>query len=145
LPSGGKEARSALRPHSGAKEASSALRPHRGAKEARSALRPHRGAEGGHDVSRYLLRRLLLSVPVLFGISIVLFAILALAPGDPFAELALNPNIPPEVRANLRQQFGLDDPLAVRYARWLLAMLHGDWGYSFVSRLPVRGAAVFVL
>jgi peptide/nickel transport system permease protein len=89
-------------------------------------------------VSRYLLRRLLISVPVLLGISVVLFSILALAPGDPFGELALNPNIPPEVRFNLRKQFGLDDPLVVRYGRWLAAMLHGDWGYSFVSRLPVQ-------
>jgi peptide/nickel transport system permease protein len=89
-------------------------------------------------VPRYLLRRLLISVPVLLGISIVLFSILALAPGDPFGELALNPNIPPEVRFNLRKQFGLDDPLVVRYVRWLAAMLHGDWGYSFVSRLPVQ-------
>jgi len=77
-------------------------------------------------------------VPVLVGISIVLFSILALAPGDPFGELALNPNIPPEVRLNLRKQFGLDDPLLVRYVRWLTAMVHGDWGYSFVSRLPVQ-------
>jgi peptide/nickel transport system permease protein len=68
----------------------------------------------------------------------VLFSVLALAPGDPFGEMALNPNIPPEVRFNLRKQFGLDDPLAVRYVRWLTAMLHGDWGYSFVSRLPVQ-------
>ncbi len=89
-------------------------------------------------MSRYLLRRLLISVPVLVGISIVLFSILALAPGDPFGELALNPNIPPEVRFNLRKQFGLDDPLVVRYVRWFAAMLHGDWGYSFVSRLPVQ-------
>ena len=89
-------------------------------------------------MSRYLLRRLLISVPVLLGISVVLFSILALAPGDPFGELALNPNIPPEVRFNLRKQFGLDDPLVVRYVRWLAAMLHGDWGYSFVSRLPVQ-------
>jgi len=81
---------------------------------------------------------LLIAVPVLVGISIVLFAILALAPGDPFGELALNPNIPPEVRLNLRKQFGLDDPLLVRYVRWLTAMVHGDWGYSFVSRLPVQ-------
>jgi len=81
---------------------------------------------------------LLISVPVLVGISIVLFSILALAPGDPFGELALNPNIPPEVRFNLRKQFGLDDPLVVRYVRWFAAMLHGDWGYSFVSRLPVQ-------
>ena len=89
-------------------------------------------------MSRYLLRRLLIAVPVLVGISVVLFSILALAPGDPFGELALNPNIPPEVRFNLRKQFGLDDPLVVRYVRWLAAMLHGDWGYSFVSRLPVQ-------
>ena len=89
-------------------------------------------------MSRYLLRRLLIAVPVLLGISIVLFSILALAPGDPFGEMALNPNIPPEVRFNLRKQFGLDDPLVVRYVRWLTAMLHGDWGYSFVSRLPVQ-------
>jgi peptide/nickel transport system permease protein len=89
-------------------------------------------------VSLYLLRRLLISVPVLLGISVVLFSILALAPGDPFGELALNPNIPPEVRLNLRQQFGLDDPLVLRYLRWLTAMLRGDWGYSFVSRMPVQ-------
>jgi len=89
-------------------------------------------------MSLYLLRRLLISAPVLLGISIVLFAILALAPGDPFGELALNPNIPPEVRLNLRQQFGLDDPLVLRYLRWLAAMLRGDWGYSFVSRMPVQ-------
>ena len=89
-------------------------------------------------MSHYLMRRLLISVPVLLGISIVLFTILALAPGDPFGELALNPNIPPEVRLNLRQQFGLDDPLLMRYVRWLTAMVQGDWGYSFVSRVPVH-------
>ena len=80
-------------------------------------------------MSHYLLRRLLISVPVLLGISIVLFTILALAPGDPFGELALNPNVPPEVRFNLRKQFGLDDPVVVRYFRWLTSMLRGDWGY----------------
>jgi peptide/nickel transport system permease protein len=88
-------------------------------------------------VQRYVIRRLLIAVPVLLGISLVLFTILALAPGDPFGELALNPNIPPEVRLNLRRQFGLDDPLGVRYLRWVSSMLLGDWGYSFVSRAPV--------
>jgi peptide/nickel transport system permease protein len=63
--------------------------------------------------------------------------VLALAPGDPFEELATNPNVPPEVRANLRAQFGLDDPIAVRYIRWVAAMLKGDWGFSFVSRINV--------
>jgi peptide/nickel transport system permease protein len=74
----------------------------------------------------------------LLGISLILFTILALAPGDPFGELAQNPNIPPEVRMNLRKQFGLDDPTVVRYLRWLTAMVQGDWGYSFVSRVPVH-------
>ena len=88
-------------------------------------------------MSRYLLRRLLIAVPSLLGISVVLFVVLALAPGDPFGELASNPNVPPEVAAGLRAKFGLDDPILLRYLRWLSAMLHGDWGFSFVSRIDV--------
>ncbi len=88
-------------------------------------------------MSRYLLRRALISVPVLLGISVVLFTVLSLAPGDPFEELATNPNVPAEVRQNLRVKFGLDDPLPVRYARWVTSMLRGDWGFSFVSRVNV--------
>jgi peptide/nickel transport system permease protein len=88
-------------------------------------------------VGRYLIRRLLIAVPSLLGISVVLFTVLALAPGDPFGELASNVNVPPEVAAGLRAKFGLDDPIALRYLRWLLAMLHGDWGFSFVSRMDV--------
>jgi peptide/nickel transport system permease protein len=85
----------------------------------------------------YLLRRLLIAVPSLLGISLILFTVLALAPGDPFGELATNPNVPAEVRLALRAKFGLDDPIWQRYVRWLLAMLHGDWGFSFVSRVDV--------
>jgi peptide/nickel transport system permease protein len=88
-------------------------------------------------MSKYIVRRLLMLVPVLFGISIVLFTILALAPGDPFEELATNPNVPAEVRMNLRAKFGLDDPVLVRYWRWVVSMLKGDWGFSFVSRVDV--------
>jgi len=88
-------------------------------------------------MSKYFLRRLLISIPALLGISLVLFTVLALAPGDPFEELATNPNVPPEVRANLRAQFGLDDPIPVRYLRWVTAMVKGDWGFSFVSRINV--------
>jgi len=76
-------------------------------------------------------------VPSLLGISLVLFTVLALAPGDPFGELASNPNVPPEVAAGLRAKFGLDDPVFLRYLRWVSAMLHGDWGFSFVSRIDV--------
>jgi len=88
-------------------------------------------------MSKYLVRRLLIAIPVLAGISLVLFTVLAMAPGDPFEELATNPNVPPEVRANLRTQFGLDDPIPVRYARWFTSMLRGNWGFSFVSRIDV--------
>jgi peptide/nickel transport system permease protein len=85
----------------------------------------------------YILRRLLIALPSLLGISIVLFTVLALAPGDPFEELATNPNVPPEVRLALRAQFGLDDPIWQRYLHWLVSMLKGDWGFSFVSRIDV--------
>ncbi|MEO8716721.1 MAG: ABC transporter permease [Burkholderiales bacterium] len=88
-------------------------------------------------MGRYLLRRLLIAIPSVIGISVVLFTVLALAPGDPFEELATNPAIPAEVRANLRTQFGLDDPVAVRYGRWFGAMLKGNWGFSFASRIDV--------
>ncbi|OKO72713.1 MULTISPECIES: ABC transporter permease [unclassified Bradyrhizobium] len=88
-------------------------------------------------MSKYVLRRLLIAIPSLLGISVVLFVVLALAPGDPFSELATNPNVPPEVQAALRAKFGLDDPIYLRYLHWLNAMLHGDWGFSFVSRMDV--------
>jgi len=86
---------------------------------------------------KYVIRRLLIAVPVLAGISLVLFTILALAPGDPFEELATNPNVPREVAQALRKQFGLDDPVMVRYVRWFGSMAQGDWGFSFVSRVNV--------
>jgi len=88
-------------------------------------------------MGQYVLRRLLIAVPSLLGISLVLFIVLALAPGDPFSELATNPNVPPEVAAALRTKFGLDDPIYLRYVHWLTAMVHGDWGFSFVSRVNV--------
>jgi peptide/nickel transport system permease protein len=88
-------------------------------------------------VTQYIIRRLLIAIPSLLGISVILFTVLALAPGDPFEELATNPAIPPEVRLQLRASLGLDDPIHVRYIAWLTAMLRGEWGYSFVSRIDV--------
>jgi peptide/nickel transport system permease protein len=88
-------------------------------------------------MTQYLIRRLLIAIPSILGISVILFTVLALAPGDPFEELATNPAIPPEVRTNLRRTLGLDDPIYVRYFSWLAAMFRGEWGYSFVSRIPV--------
>ena len=88
-------------------------------------------------MATYLLRRLLIAIPSLLGISLILFTVLALAPGDPFSEMATNPNVPPEVREALRASFGLNDPIMVRYVRWISAMAQGDWGFSFASRIDV--------
>jgi len=88
-------------------------------------------------VGTYILRRLMIALPSLLGISVVLFTVLALAPGDPFGELMQNPNVPPEVVAKLRKQFGMDDPLWQRYFHWLASMLQGNWGFSFISRVDV--------
>ena len=85
----------------------------------------------------YIIRRLLITLPSLLGISVVLFTVLALAPGDPFQDIATNPNVPAEVKQMLRAKFGLDDPVWQRYFRWLWAMLQGDWGFSFISRVDV--------
>lgn len=88
-------------------------------------------------MTRYIIRRLLIAIPSLLGISLVLFVILALAPGDPFGDIASNPSVPPAVAEALRAKFGLNDPIMLRYWHWLIAMLHGDWGFSFVSRVNV--------
>jgi peptide/nickel transport system permease protein len=88
-------------------------------------------------LSRYLIRRVLLAIPTLLLISFVLFAILSLAPGDQLSQFAANPAVPPEVRENIRRSLGLDQPWPVRYVKWLIAIAHGDWGFSFGSRIPV--------
>ncbi|HEY9568448.1 MAG TPA: ABC transporter permease [Thalassobaculum sp.] len=88
-------------------------------------------------MSQYLFRRILIAIPSLLGISLVLFTVLALAPGDPFGELAQNPAVPPEVAASLREKFGMNDPIWERYVKWLTQMLQGNWGFSFVSRVDV--------
>src|SRR3982074_310956 len=77
-------------------------------------------------MSRYLVRRVLLAIPTLLVISFVLFAILSLAPGDPLAQFAANPAVPPEVRDNIRRSLGLDDPWPIRYVKWLVALAHGS-------------------
>jgi peptide/nickel transport system permease protein len=93
-------------------------------------------------VGRYILRRLAFAIPTLIGISIIIFAILALAPGDPLSQFAANPEVPIEVRERIRASLGLDQPGYVRYLKWLWQMLQGDLGFSFASRSPVSGLIV---
>ncbi|MGD1858236.1 MAG: ABC transporter permease [Leptolyngbyaceae cyanobacterium] len=86
---------------------------------------------------KYVCRRLLVAIPTLLAISVVIFVLLAIAPTNPLGELATNPSITPEVRENLRRSLGLDDPIIIRYFKWLWALIQGNFGYSFNSRSPV--------
>ena len=93
-------------------------------------------------MGRYILRRLLISIPTLLVISAVLFTILALAPGDPMSQFALNPEVPPEVRERVKASLGLDQPLHIRYAKWIGGIVTGDFGFSFATRGPVTDLIV---
>src|SRR5688572_24797273 len=88
-------------------------------------------------MTQFILRRLIIAVPTLIGISLVLYVIVAMAPGDPFAELALNPNVPPELQQQLREDLGIDDPVYLQYVRWVTSLARGNWGVSFVNHVPV--------
>jgi peptide/nickel transport system permease protein len=89
-------------------------------------------------VTQYLIRRGMISIVTLVAISAVVFSILALAPGDPLAEYANNPNVPPSLRQQIRAKFGIDDPVHVQYFKWARNYVQGDWGQSFATRGPVR-------
>ena len=89
-------------------------------------------------MGRYLIRRAIISVFTLIAISMVVYGILALAPGDPLSGFANNPNVPPELRARIRKTMGLDDPIPVQYLRWASAYVQGDWLQSYSAKIPVR-------
>jgi peptide/nickel transport system permease protein len=93
-------------------------------------------------MTQYIIRRAFIAVPTLLLISMIIFAVLALAPGDPLAQFALNPAIPESTRDRIREAFGLDRPWNERYVRWLIALVQGDWGFSFASKSPVIGIVV---
>jgi peptide/nickel transport system permease protein len=93
-------------------------------------------------VGKYLLRRLAISVPVLLGITLVVYVIISLAPGDPVDAL-VNPEqvaaLGPEFLAQQREVLGLNDPILVRYGIWLRELGRGNLGFSFMDRQPIAG------
>jgi len=89
-------------------------------------------------VGRYLIRRTIISLVTLIAISMVVFGILAVAPGDPLAEFAANPNVPPELRDRIREQMGLNDPIHIQYVKWATSYMQGDWGQSFQTKQPAQ-------
>ena len=91
---------------------------------------------------RYLMRRAVHAVLLLLGASILCFLLSDLAPGSFFDEMKLNPQISPNTIAALRAAYALDQPLAIRYGRWVKSVLRGEWGYSFAYNAPVRSLLV---
>lgn len=86
---------------------------------------------------RYTLRRLVMLIPVLFGVSLVSFSLLHLVPGDP-AEVLGGPEATKEDVERLRREYGLDQPLLIQYVRFAANAARGDFGISIQSRHPVR-------
>ena len=84
----------------------------------------------------YILRRLLLMVPVLFGVTVIVFLVISLIPGDP-AKAILGTFATPENIAKVNHDLGLDRPLPVQYVIWLGNLLHGDFGRSYILHRPV--------
>jgi peptide/nickel transport system permease protein len=85
----------------------------------------------------YIGRRLARALLLLIGVSALCFLFTEMAPGSFFDEMRLNPQISPQTIAALRSRYGLDQPLLVRYGRWMKSALHADWGYSIAYNLPV--------
>ncbi len=89
-------------------------------------------------MTEYLVRRLVLAVPVVLGVSVAVFLMMHLIPGDPaLAMLRGQPTVTPEDIDRVRHQLGLDDPLPVQYLKYLGRVLQGDFGESVHSHRPV--------
>ena len=84
----------------------------------------------------YLARRLIATIPVLFGVSVVIFLLMHLAPGD-VTTVLLGPQATEQDRMTLRHTLGLDLPLPIQYGRWLVRTVVGDFGTSIATSLPV--------
>jgi peptide/nickel transport system permease protein len=85
------------------------------------------------SLALYALRRLLNAIPILFGITIVIFIIIHMAPGGPLSALAEDPTIKAADIENMKKAYGLDQPLTVQYWQWISGMVRGDFGTSFLK------------
>ena len=84
----------------------------------------------------YILRRLLYTIPIIIGVSLVCFSFIHLAPGDPISAV-LPENASAEVVAQIKAAYGFDKPLPIQYLKWFSNVLRGDFGLSIMTRRPV--------
>jgi len=87
-------------------------------------------------MGRYIIRRLLQAIPLLFLVSIFVFGLLQLVPGGPMGVYGKNPNLTPEALENLQAKLGLDQPWHIQYLRWLEKVAQGDFGHSYDTKRP---------
>lgn len=87
---------------------------------------------------RFIARRLGQAAVIVAFVAAITFALIHLAPGDPFSALLDNPNVNEQVRATLRAQYGVDRPLGEQFVRYVNALAHGELGWSFSHERPVR-------
>ncbi len=93
----------------------------------------------------YILRRILLSIPLIWAIITINFIIIHTAPGDPLAMYVMNPNISPEFKELMSKKLGLDKPLYMQYLIWLKNAISLDFGISFVHNRPVKDVLMDVI
>lgn len=85
-------------------------------------------------MGHFIIRRLLLTIPILIGASLLIYAMVYALPGDPVRALAGDRPLSPAVQAQIRADYNLDDSFVVQYAKYLWALLHGDFGSDFSGR-----------
>src|SRR5579862_6960909 len=88
-------------------------------------------------MARFLIKRILIMIPLMLGITFISFIAMSLVPGNFITNLALDPHISPQVIKQMEAEFGLDQPLMLRYARWLWQVVHLNFGVSLAYRVNV--------
>lgn len=91
-------------------------------------------SDGGFTLKEYIIRRVLISIPILIGTSFLIFYLFALLPGD---YVDSNPSLTPQRAAELREFYGFNEPVIKRYFNWIAGIFHSDLGFSFQYQQPV--------
>lgn len=86
---------------------------------------------------KYIVKRILCAIPLLLGISIIIFGLIKMMPGNPFDMYLENPNVSFEEIEKIKIHYGLDKPLPVQYVKWIGNVAKGDWGISYSTKRPV--------
>lgn len=93
-------------------------------------------------MAKYIIKRFIALIPVLLGVTLIIFTLLYITPGDPALIMLSDEAATPEAIAQIHEELGLDDPFWVRYGNYVLGLLHGDLGVSYLNGKPVKDLLV---